>query len=451
MFWRIALLSVFVLFETHLIAQPTQEVAIELLGKELAQQAIARSVSRVAIFDFIEGGSASDFSRALSEELRIHMAIRNATLTIVDRATTEKVIEEQRLSSQPLFNESQAASLGKLVSADAIVTGVITPLQGEWRITAKMVSVETGAIIGGYSINMKNSVYYEQDSQAAYELPVEAKPPKQLSFHAEVNTGLLFVNQTVAPSVGFTFSRLTYRGQLHESRMKKGKRGFTLGLNYHVGLPVSPSHNYTLGFRTQDGYGNMVSLNDAYIYQDSYFLLRPDATVVVTIPNNPEQIPVFILYTCDRIQVDRLRVDLAWQQTLFEKSVRVYAEAGLAWVKQIDRSTYSSATFSSQNLSTLNYQVNGNVAPAELPNLWELKAAVGVERGRWGIHLEGAVTTRNTDYMSPLDMFHHPDMTSWASVKGDLTSKGVAEITSQSASENWYYWVSSILQLRYQL
>jgi hypothetical protein len=144
-------------------------------------------------------------------------------------------------------------------------------------------------------------------------------------------------------------------------------------------------------------------------------------------------------------------VDLGWRHTLFEKSVRVYAESGLAWVKQIDRSTYSTSTFSAPNGSILSYQVNGNVAPAEVPNLWEFKAAVGVERGRWAIHLEGAVTTRNTDYMSPLDMFHHPDMTSWSSVKGDLTSKGVAEITSRSDSEKWYYWTSSMLQLRYQL
>jgi hypothetical protein len=222
-------------------------------------------------------------------------------------------------------------------------------------------------------------------------------------------------------------------------------------LNYHFGLPVKPSHDYILGYRTTDVYGNAVSLNEAYVKEDSYFLLDPDASVIVTIPNNPEQIPAFILTTCDRIRVDRLRVDFGWRHTLFEKSVRVYAETGFAWVKQIDRSTYSTSTSSVQNGSILSYQVNGNVAPEEVPNLWEFKAAVGVERGRWALHLEGAVTTRNTDYMSPLDMFHHPEMTSWASVKGDLTSKGVAEITSTSASENWYYWYSSILQLRYQL
>jgi len=451
MFWRIVLFSVFAMCEIHLRAQSTQEAAIELLSKELAQQATARSVSRVAIFDFTEGGEATDFSRAMSEELRIHMAIRNASLIIVDRATTEKVIEEQRLSSQPLFNESQAASLGKLVSADAIITGVITPQQREWRITAKMVSVETGAIIGGYSTTMKNTSFGFADNSQASEQPKEAETPKHLSFHAEANTGVLFVNETAAPSIGFTFSSLTYSGDLNDSRFKKGKRGFTLGLNYHAGLPVDPVHPYTLGFRTSDGYGNEVNLNGVGIGQDSYFLLQPSAEVQVAIPNNLEQTPTFLLYTCDEIQVDRLRVDVSWRHTLFDRSVRIYAESGLAWVKQIDRSNYSSAAVTVQHLNLLNYTLNEKARPVELPNLFEFKLAIGAEQGRWGLHVAGAVTTRNRDYMSPLDMFHHPDMTSWWKVQSDLTEKGIAEITSQSASENWYYWFSSIVQLRYQL
>ena len=434
-----------------LSAQSISDSDIDVLSAEISKQAIARNAMKLAVLDFTESNVITDFSLAVSEELRIHMAVHNAALTIVDRAATERVMEEQRLSTSPLFDENKAASLGKLVSADAIVTGTMIRQGASLRVTAKLISVETGAVIGGYSANFENSVFNESQSQAVNELPSKAKPTKQISFHAEANTGLLFVNQTVAPSVGFTFSRLTYKGELHESRLTKGKKGFTIGLNYHVGLPVKPSHDYLLGYRTQDGYGNAVSLNEVYIYQDSYFLLEPDASVIVTIPSNPIQVPVFILSACDRIRVDRLRVDWGWRHTLFEKSIRVYAETGLAWVKQFDRSTYSTSTFSAQNESILSYQVNGNVAPAELPNLWEFKAAVGVERGRWALHLEGAVTTRNTDYMSPLDMFHHPEMTSWASVKGDLTSKGVAEITSTSASEKWYYWYSSIVQLRYQL
>ncbi|MFM7727651.1 MAG: hypothetical protein ACKO7B_13175, partial [Flavobacteriales bacterium] len=91
------------------------------------------------------------------------------------------------------------------------------------------------------------------------------------------------------------------------------------------------------------------------------------------------------------------------------------------------------------------------LAPPALPTIVELKVAVGAERGRWGIHLEGAITTRNRTYMSPLDMFHHPEMLQWSSMQADLADDGVGEITQKSSSEKWYYWLSSIIQVRYQL
>jgi TolB-like protein len=240
-------------------AQSVSESDIDLLSTELSKQATARNVLKLAVLDFTESNVVTDFSLAVSEELRIHMAVNNASLTIVDRAATERVMEEQRLSSSPLFDENKAATLGKLVSADAIVTGTLIRQGGSWRVTAKMISVETGAVIGGYSVNLKKTEFNDGQNQGANALPTLVKPPKQISFHAEANTGLLFVNQTVASSVGFTLSRLSYKGQLHDSRFTKGKRGFTVGLNYHVGLPVKPTHDYVLGYRTQDGYGNLVS------------------------------------------------------------------------------------------------------------------------------------------------------------------------------------------------
>jgi hypothetical protein len=37
------------------------------------------------------------------------------------------------------------------------------------------------------------------------------------------------------------------------------------------------------------------------------------------------------------------------------------------------------------------------------------------------------------------------------SMQTDLMDDGVGEITQTSMSENWYYWLSSIIQVRYQL
>jgi hypothetical protein len=199
-----------------------------------------------------------------------------------------------------------------------------------------------------------------------------------------------------------------------------------------------------------DHWGNGIYMNGVEVQQDGYFLMDPNR-VVLTSTSSSDQNSLFDFYTCKGVRVDRLRLDASWRYALQVGPVKAYAETGLAWVKQIDKTDYTSGLFYVQNGSTVNVEWGGNAVPAELPNLIELKGAVGAEWNRWGIHLEGAVTTRNNNYMSPLDMFHHPQMINWSVVQTNMLNSGVAEISINSASQSWYYWVSSIVQLRYQL
>jgi TolB-like protein len=432
-------------------AQAIHEAEIEKIGKELAQQAIARKTLKLAVLDFTEGDVVTSFARNMSDELRMHMAIRNLELTIIDRAATERVIEEQRLSSGPLFDENKAAAVGKLVSADAIITGTLTKQGGSWRIAAKLISVETGAVIGGYAGWLENHPASQNELQTQYELPTEQPLSKRLTFHAESSAGVQWVNQTPAGGVGFIFSRMKYRGDAKPSRFDKGKKGLLLGLHYFAGIPVMPNHEYTLGYRMVDFYGNAVRLNSTDVYQDSYFLVQDGTSVLVSEVNSPQVNVPIQLYKAEKLRVDRLRIDLSWRCSLPVPGVNIYAETGLAYSRQFDRSTYRSSFTTPQNQEILNLELNSDFAAPELPAIVELKVAAGAERGRWGIHLEGAITTRSQNYMSPLDMFHHPNMVNWSSMQADLADDGVGEITQKSASEQWYYWLSSIIQLRYQL
>jgi hypothetical protein len=425
--------------------------SIELISKEIAAQASARQVSKLVILDITEGNVVSEYARSLSEELRIHMAINNASMVIIDRSVTEKIMDEQRLASSPLFDQSSAVSLGKLASADAILMGSLTTVAGENRIALKLVNTETGAVIGGYAGRLESDVHPMDEDQSAYALPTNAPPAKRLSFHAESSAGLQFVNQSAALGTGFNISRMKYRGDEKTSRFEKGKKGFLLGIHYFVGLPVKPNHDYTLGYRMVDNYGNAIRVNQTDIYQDSYFLIRDDADAIVTIDNSFQAAVPFQFYKAQSVRVDRLRIDLAWRYSILVNDVRCYAEIGLAYSRQFDRSKYSSVFVSRANEQVLNLDLTDNFSAPGLPAIVEVKTAVGAERGRWGLHLEGAITTRNRTYMSPLDMFHHPDLTQWSSMQADLADDGVGEITQKSASENWYYWLSSVIQLRYQL
>jgi hypothetical protein len=448
---RIALFLIIICFLNNAFAQAIQEAEIEMVGRELSQQAIARGTLKLAVLDFTEGDVITPYARNFSDELRILMAVSSAELTIIDRAATERVIDEQRLSSNPLFDEDKAATVGKLVSANAIITGTLISQTGRWRLTAKLISVETGAVIGGYAGWLENQVPSDPDRAQQNELPSATRPTKRLSFHAESTAGFQLVNQTPAAGVGFVFSRMKYRGDIKTSRFDKGNKGFLLGVHYFAGWPVKPNHDYTLGYRMVDSYGNAVQLNATDVYQDSYFFVQDGASVLVSGLNTPQTNVPVQLYKAENLRVDRLRIDLAWRYSIPIPALKIYAEAGLAYSRQFDRSTYRSSFVNPENDDLLNLELTDDFPAPGLPTIVELKAAIGAERGRWGIHLEGAITTRNRNYMSPLDMFHHPDMVNWSSMQADLADDGVGEITQKSASEQWYYWLSSIIQLRYQL
>jgi NAD(P)-dependent dehydrogenase (short-subunit alcohol dehydrogenase family) len=64
-----------------LSAQTISDSDIDVLSAELSKQAIARNAMKLAVLDFTESNSITDFSLAVSEELRIHLAVNNAALT----------------------------------------------------------------------------------------------------------------------------------------------------------------------------------------------------------------------------------------------------------------------------------------------------------------------------------------------------------------------------------
>jgi hypothetical protein len=411
---------------------------------------------KLAVFDFTEGDVVTDFSRTISEELRIYMALHNAELVMIDRASTERIIDEQRLSSSPLFDESKAASVGKLVSADAIVMGALakggaTKQTDDKRLTVKMISVETGAVIGGYSTWLVDAPRTLEIASDAYALPTNEKPTKRISLHADASCGMQFVNRAPSTGFGIVLSRYAHKGDEKTSRFEKGRGGFSFGVHYYAVLPVKPSHDYVLSYRTVDFWGNPVLLNNTDIYQDNYFFTEENNPMVLVTDNSMQESVTFLSYKAETLRVDRFRVDASWGYSFKVKGIRIYAEVGLAYSKQIDRSTYATSSLAIPDMQSFTVNLIDNFPGPELPSLVEAKGALGVERGRWGIHLEGAVTTRSRNYMSPLDMFHHPEMMNWSALKGDLADDGVGRITGQTASEDWYYWTCSMLQVRFQL
>jgi len=89
-------------------------------------------------FDALRGGIAA----VLIDELAQNPAVR-----IVDRAAINQIITEQNLARDGRVDGNTAARIGKLVGARYMVTGSFMDNYGDFRVTARIIDVETSEIV----------------------------------------------------------------------------------------------------------------------------------------------------------------------------------------------------------------------------------------------------------------------------------------------------------------
>jgi hypothetical protein len=102
---------------------------------------------RVAVLDFPS-------LQGVQTGLSLHIA--NKILTglikggrnVVDRATLERVLNEQKLQQNALVDQTTAAKVGKLAGAGVIILGNYTKVSDTLTITLRALSVESGQFVG---------------------------------------------------------------------------------------------------------------------------------------------------------------------------------------------------------------------------------------------------------------------------------------------------------------
>ena len=106
----------------------------------------AAGEARVAFLDFVDlDGKTTRFGRFVVEELRTRF-YSTKRFTVVERRSLDAVLEEQKLQLSGLISENSAVNIGKLVGANALVTGNIADLGREVRIIVRLVSVDSATV-----------------------------------------------------------------------------------------------------------------------------------------------------------------------------------------------------------------------------------------------------------------------------------------------------------------
>ncbi|NOT09041.1 MAG: tetratricopeptide repeat protein [Gemmatimonadales bacterium] len=107
----------------------------------------------IAVLPFENGGSygkdKEDFEslRKGIAALFVSELAQNPAVRLVDRETTQRILDEQGLALAERVDRETAARVGKLVGARYMITGSFIDLYGDFRVDARLINVETGEIM----------------------------------------------------------------------------------------------------------------------------------------------------------------------------------------------------------------------------------------------------------------------------------------------------------------
>lgn len=152
----------------------TLECRLDSMAQVLAADAQKHHVKRIAVFYFND--TITKLGIKMAEKLSIALALADDSLQIIDRQHIDAILQEHKLAADGIVDPATAKVLGRLLQADAIVTGSIRVWKNVINIDVKMLDVETGQILGGGPFQIPMSKDYSIKKAVAGELSSTAYP-----------------------------------------------------------------------------------------------------------------------------------------------------------------------------------------------------------------------------------------------------------------------------------
>lgn len=127
---------------------------------------------KLAVVGITSGTKNVDEETASGVMVFIENAFVNVgKVRVVDRQNIAKIVKEYEFQQSDLTDQSTAVEIGKLSGADIIVIGSISYVGKQYYLNIKLISVETGEIIGSSIDEASDATgFYQMCNQAVYKL-----------------------------------------------------------------------------------------------------------------------------------------------------------------------------------------------------------------------------------------------------------------------------------------
>lgn len=154
-----------------------------VLALPLAAQRAGDTRPGIAVLPFVNGGSYGQ-DKENFDALEVGIAgmliselSANPAARVVDRETLQRLLDEQNLGSSGRVDAQTAARIGKLVGARYVIVGNFIDFYGDFRLDARLVSVETSEIMKTESEKMQRDHLFDIIKSVAVKLMRDANLP----------------------------------------------------------------------------------------------------------------------------------------------------------------------------------------------------------------------------------------------------------------------------------
>lgn len=136
-------------------AYPAIDQDLSFLFKELSQKVTPTKGAVLAVLPFeMQAQDLAKNSGVVVAEFGIGYFQKEGKFTVVDRANFKALVNEQELANSDLVEQEKAIQMGKLLTAQYLVTGVISTAFGKTNLSAKLLNTETGEVLSTSSKNI---------------------------------------------------------------------------------------------------------------------------------------------------------------------------------------------------------------------------------------------------------------------------------------------------------
>lgn len=179
---------------------------------------------RLAVYPFDQMGSVSGTSSLFQDILTFALLNQNR-FQLIDRASLNRVLEEQKLSHTKLIDRNTAVRLGKIMSAQAIITGSIIESQNGIEIAGRLIDTETSEILA------TEKIYCSTRGPSAYHFLAESMAVK---FHNDfpMLQGLIIKRKGIYIFTDMGQDKIALHGRLivyRKNAMETNRKDIILG------------------------------------------------------------------------------------------------------------------------------------------------------------------------------------------------------------------------------